>query len=340
MILNIISNQIYKDKIVGPKKVLINTLKGLDRLGIKYVFNKPINNYKYNWIHDNQRAIIEASLLNKSVVVGPNTAILPKDLPVFRKKLTKDSIYLHPSEWTVNIWKELNFNEMRLKSWPVGIDLDSFIEIENLENDTILVYFKMRDKNILNNVIDVLNEKKEKYILIEYGHYKEEEYKKALCKSKFCIWIGCSESQGIGLQEALASNIPIIVLDAISLFDTMSDDSRNSYKYKFPRVLATVKTSSAPYFDENCGIKIFKVEKLIESINYMNDNLDKFKPREFVEKNLSIQKCTNELISHIKSLKIKENSDNNYLLLSKVLYYISLLFQAWAWKLLFRKIFR
>ncbi len=50
--------------------------------------------------------------------------------------------------------------------------------------------------------------------LIEYGTYTEETYKYVLRRSFFGVWIGTTESQGIALQEALAANVPLIVLNS------------------------------------------------------------------------------------------------------------------------------
>jgi len=108
-LINIISTQVGRTKITGPKKVLDNTCKGLDEIGIKYVFNQPINNYKYNWIHDDAKSIIEAGFINKPVLIGPNTVVLPKDLPVFRRLLHPDSIYLCPSQWVIDMWIQSGF---------------------------------------------------------------------------------------------------------------------------------------------------------------------------------------------------------------------------------------
>ena len=237
MIINIVSTQINKNQINGPKKVLINTLKGLNYLGIKYVFNRPINEYKYNWIHDDQKAIIEAGFVNKAVLIGPNTAVLPKDLPLLRKKLPKNSIYLHPSQWTKDSWNLLGYKETILELWPAGIDLNKFPKITRNDKIKVLLYFKQRDLSLLNNAKLILEKLNLEYAVIHYGYYKEEEYLKALNECRFGIWIGCSESQGIGLQEALATNLPLIVLDAISLFDYIPTNSKKYAGYGFQKSL-------------------------------------------------------------------------------------------------------
>ena len=170
MKINIISNQFYNSKNRGPKKVLNNLLLGLDLLKIEYVFNKPISKYKFNWIHDSPSAIIEAGFVGKNVLIGPNIAELPGDLPIIRKNLSKDSIYLHPSTWPMKIWKFEGYNETKLKSWPVGIDTEKFSMVNRENKGKILLYFKQRDKNLL--------EKAEKIIVDEELEARKEFEKK------------------------------------------------------------------------------------------------------------------------------------------------------------------
>jgi hypothetical protein len=343
ILINIISTQVDKDKITGPKKVLINTCKGLDNLGVKYVFNKCIKDYDYNWIQDNSAAIIEASLLNKPVIIGPNTAVLPKDLPILRSSLSPDSIYLCPSQWVIDMWKQSGFKECEMHSWPVGIDLDSFVLKKRTKNDLnkVLIYFKQRDKSILESAKQILKNKNIEYEVIHYGFYKEEEYKRALNESKLCIWIGCSESQGIALQEALATGMPMIVLDAQSLFDAVSENKKGYFDYKVPKSLENIKTSSAPYFDDRCGLKINSIDKLNDSIDYMFDNINVFSPREYIEENLSLEISSKKLVDIFSTIKIDREaftSSNNYQIISKVLFYIDLFFKGWFYSWIFFKV--
>ena len=340
MTINIISTQLNRAKITGPKKVLDNTLKGLDKIGVKYLFNQPISEYKYNWIHDDGKAIIEAGFVGKPVIVGPNTAVLPKDLPKLRKRLPKGSIYLHPSPWCVEVWEALGFDECRLDFWPVGIDLDEFEKVNRSSKEKILLYFKQRDKNLLKYTEKLLKSKNLDYELICYGFYKEEDYKKALKQSRFGIWIGCSESQGIGLQEALSTNLPLIVLDAKSIFDTVATKSKNYFAYEFPKSLASVRSTTVPYFDERCGIKIEKIDELEDAIDKMQANFSNYRPREFIEENLSLEISAKKLVSFFDKMKIEDKKSYNYKKISQFLFYTGLIGQKWAWKWAFNKLRR
>ena len=340
MIINIISTQVDRKRITGPKKVFSNAILGLDRLGIEYVFNQPINEYKYNWIQDDQKAIIEAGFVGKAVLVGPNIAVLPKDLPKFRKKLPKGSVYLHPSQWTIDIWNYLGYCESKLDFWPVGIDINKFKIVDRKDNTKVLLYFKQRDLKLLEEAKKILKKMNLEYELVHYGFYKEEAYQKVLEECKFGIWIGCSESQGIGLQEALATNLPLIVLDSLSLFDSVPTDSKNYFAYEFPKELKNVRTTTVPYFDDRCGIKIDNINILEESIIFMKNNIEKYKPREYIEANLTLEKSALWLVSFFDKMDKKDSTRYNYTKVSVFLFYSGLIFQKWAWKWAIRKIIK
>ena len=340
MIINIItrSNSLNK-KLRGPKKVLQNLTLGLDKLGVKYVFNKPLNKYEKNWIHDSPAALIEAGFLNKPVILGPNIAELPNELPFLRKKLHKDSIYLHPSEWPIKIWHYEGYDETVIRSWPVGIDTEKFAKVDRTNKNKVLIYFKQRQKNLLERAKKIIHEMNLEYSIIEYGKYSEQEFIIALDEAKFGIWIGCSESQGIGLQEALATNLPLIILDATTLFENTIKPKKSRFKKETFKKLNSIKTSSAPYFDERCGIKIKSISELENSINELLYNFNNYKPREYILENLTLIKSTQLFLNLFKDIPIIKNTSLNYKLLSKLIYSIDFILRKNSWKNIFKKFF-
>ena len=341
ILINIISTQANRKRITGPKKVFDNACKGLDRIGVKYVLNKPLNEYKYNWIHDDSKAIIEAGFLNKPVLVGPNIVVLPKDLPRLRKSLHPNSIYLYPSHWVVDMWEQSGFKECKMATWPVGIDLDAFALQKRTHSDSnkALVYFKQRNKRTLNDVNEILKNKNIEYKVLYYGFYSEKEYKETLMGSKLCIWIGCSESQGVALQEALATGIPMIVLDAESLSDAVSENKKGYFDYKVPKELNNIKTSSAPYFDDRCGLKINNISQLSNSIDYVLTNIDIFRPRDYIKENLSLEAASKSLVDKFNYLDTDQKTNSyDYKIVSRYLYYLDLIGKGWFYRWLLFKL--
>jgi len=335
MTINIITTQVDRKKITGPKKVLLNTCKGFDALNITYVFNAPMEQYDYIWIQDKQMSIIEAGFLQKPILVGPNTTVLPKDLPILRKKLHKDSVYLTPSDWTKKMWVNSGFNECKIISWPVGIDLEtiSHRKREKSEPNRILIYFKQRDPQLLEDVKKIILDEGMHYEVIHYGYYDQNDYMKSLNGAKLCIWIGCSESQGIALQEALASGLPIVVLDAKSLFDVEVENKKGYFDYHVPRELEKLEVTSAPYFDERCGVKITSLSQMKEAIHMALESIEAFRPREFIEENLSLKQSSLVLVEEFLNFKQKGTQKYiSYQTFSKYLFYFDLFLHGWFYR--------
>jgi len=298
-VINIISHSIESNQVTGPRKVVENVCKGFEIIGQPYVLNRGITAYSWNWIHDSVEALLEIAVLGKPAVIGPNIAILPRDLPSCRPRL-KDCIYLHPSQWAVDLWLQLGFTECKLLPWPAGIDLASFnITRKSVKSDHVMVYFKEREPTLLDRVLEVLEESNLIPRLIVYGEYDEEQYKRALSECSFGIWLGSQESQGIALQEALSADLPLVVIDAKSLFDTYALST-----YKFPAVLKSFRTTSAPYFDARCGVIIADIEDLSRALYEIKDKLNSFSPREFVEEELSLEVSAKKLMAIFSYLKI------------------------------------
>jgi len=320
MVINIISNQIKKTATRGPKKVLVNLIKGLDIIGVDYVFNQPINNYKYNWIQDSISALVEVSFLNIPTLLGPNISVKPKDLPYLRHKVNKNSIYLQPSKWSKSVWLAEGFNECKVEEWPVGIDTDLFYYIDRFNlTPKILVYFKQRKNQELDACINLLNKCGIDFCILKYGDYSEDQFMVNLKECTFCIWIGCDESQGIAMQEALSTNMPIIVIK-----DTSSQ--YNSYD-----------SSSAPYFDNTCGVLLENISLLSEHlINSFNPR--KYNPRKYIINNLSLEVCAKIFLEKIKILNVYKLRKFNLKYLGVLVHWIELPFRKSTFKILFSKI--
>lgn len=279
--INIISTYGNRTITSGPGKVYTNLVKGLSKIGYPYVINHDLKAAKRMWIHDDVSALYSLNYSKSFKVIGPNLFVLPTDVSAAIN--FAGALYLHPSDWARQIWGYMEFKSCPIEVWPVGIDTDRFYpSIHGVSNHHILIYHKQRDIDELHQIMDVLDELHLPYTLMRYGEYEEHTYLDALKNASFLIWHGRHESQGIALQEALASNVPILVCDVERL-------SQARDGYKFPAVLDNVPVTAAPYFDDSCGLKITKLSELKLSIVYMLDNLAVFAPREYILKNLSLE---------------------------------------------------
>lgn len=289
--INIVSECATINMVRGPKKVFDNTCKGLEKIGQPYVINQPMSLYRWNWIQDSITAVLIAGFSGIPVVVGPNIVVMPDDLPKIRIKL-KHSIYLQPSEWVVRLWEKVGFTECALVVWPVGIDCDEFNASNKTANSTkVIIYYKARRPEILTKAVQKVLDHGLEPVIIKYGQYEEIEFKAALNDALFGIWIGVHESQGIALQEALASDLPLLVLDA-----SRFSDNYNMNTYLSSNCFNNFKTTSAPYFDCKCGIIIDDEASLDTAILKMRQHLYSFEPRNFVLKELSLDASARKLV--------------------------------------------
>lgn len=296
-VINIISECASLNHVSGPRKVFENTCKGFDEIGQLFVVNEPMSRYCWNWIHDSTRAVMVAGMLQIPAIVGPNIVVMPDDLPILRGKLKK-SIYLQPSDWVVRLWNEAGFSECELAVWPAGIDSNEFTaSCREKDNLKIMIYFKERNPEILERTIQKVQSLGLEPIVIRYGSYGESEFKAVLKDSRFGVWIGCHESQGIAFQEALATNLPLLVFDATSLFDNNSEKVSVAF-----RKFTEFKTTSAPYFDDKCGIIITDESCMDSALRTMLQNSEAFEPRNFI---------LNELSLAISARKLRGFFENN-----------------------------
>lgn len=290
--LNIISRSYVEGEINGPQKVVTNLIKGLKIIGYPYCINKDLKSTSQLWIHDDKNAFKEAARLKIKAVVGPNTYVLPKNIP---KDIDMSNlIYIQPSKWICDFWKDLGFKSCPLDVWPSAIDTKEFQERVKPNDGQVLVYFKQRYPEELNFVKQILDEKKIKYKVIKYGSYDQKEYVNELKNTKYVIWLGRHETQGIALEEALSMNVPMLVWDVDSIGHQVPRPkdirmySKEEAEYK--------NTTSAEYFDTRCGIKTRNKNEIVISIEKMENAWTSFFPRQYILENLGLENQARELI--------------------------------------------
>jgi hypothetical protein len=290
--INIISKSIIGKDVNGPQKVVSNLIKGLDILGYPYCINKALNTTSQLWIHDDSTALKEASRLKIKAIVGPNIYIIPRNIPQ-NLDLT-NFVYIHPSKWAADFWKDLGFNKCPLDYWPAGINTDEFVEREKPNDGLVLIYFKQRYTEELKYLEKILNDNNIKYETIIYGSYNQSDYLEKLKNTKYVIWLGRQESQGIALEEAMATNVPILVWDILKIGHW--SPTKKEIDIFTKEELEYTNCTSAYYFDETCGIITKNIEEIEESIKKMELVWQSFKPREYILKNLSLEKQAKDFI--------------------------------------------
>jgi len=291
--INIISRSYYSRIASGPKKVANNLIKGLDLIGYPYVINKGLDTCRRLWIHDDVAALRKMSKLPSEVrvVIGPNLFVLPRQIPK-GLDLSK-AVYIQPSVWAKDFWERAGFKACQVAVWPVGVDTEEF-RFGQPSRGSVMVYFKQRSKEELRKVKAALESRRLPYRVMSYGSYSEGEYKQVLSQSRYAVWLGMSESQGLALEEALAANVPMVVCDAPvkeqmeAIKKRMNEESLGG--------IGPIDATSAPYFDERCGLKIKGLGKLEEALETIESHLSDFHPREYVLENLTLEKQAREFV--------------------------------------------
>lgn len=273
--------------ISGPTKVVANLLKGLDKIGCDYRLNsnKPRGSYVYIPNGKSNLFKIIHKRSSQRILLGPNLFTFPGDIPCYIKPLiVKANGYLQPCDWAIEVWQLLDFNLLPLLRWPVGIDTELFYEIPRPAERRVLIYHKERNKDELACIERLLDSKGIGFSTIHYGRYSQTEYLELLKKSSLMIWHGCHESQGIALLEALSCNIPALVWDASSFYQMEAFPS-----YPFADTLRSIRVTSAPYFDNRCGIKIQEMSQLSDALDHLLDSLHEFTPRAYILENMTLE---------------------------------------------------
>lgn len=291
--INIISRSIISNHVTGPRKVVENLIKGLNQLDYPYVINARLDACKRIWIHDDKKALETAIKIEGiNIVAGPNLYVTPRQIP--ERIDLSEVLYIHPSPWVIDLWKQESFKRAKLDYWPTGIDTDIFV-ISNKKKERVLIYFKERYPEELEYAEKLLTKLNIPFKTIRYSFYNEYDYQSSLSQAKYVLWIGRQESQGIALQEALSTDTPILVWDVKNLGHWRSNpkneavfsDSENAF----------TGATSAYYFDNNCGVIIKEKTELNNAIMYMEKKYTNFAPRKFILENLSLKKQARDFIN-------------------------------------------
>jgi hypothetical protein len=294
--LNIISRSYCDSRASGPNKVVHNLIKGLEEIDYPYVTNKDLDYGDWLWVHDDAPALLALKKYSRKdkVVVGPNI-IIPEDPLIDYASI----VLLQPSPWTKDFCLKFRFRKSPVEVWPTGLDTAMFTAAQSGNRKKVLVYFKQRFPEELAYVENLLKAKGLDYEIIRYNHYQENDYLNSLQEAKYVIWIGRQESQGVAFQEALASDIPVLVWDVPRLGHWRPDTAAEKAMFTFEESDFREATA-APYFEARCGYKVLDKEKLLELISELEAKYLSFRPREFVLENLSLERQARALLEIFK----------------------------------------
>ena len=162
------------------------------------------------------QSVVDASLApGTKIVAGPNLVVLPSEGSEVLTQATIGRI-LVPSEWVRRMWcKDLPEIASKVSVWSSGVDYDYWSPIEDPGRRhfgalQVLVYMKASSAPVA-SVLSMLQDCNFSFSIIEYGRYRPCQFRNHLRRSDLVLYLGGSESQGLALHEAWATDVPTFV---------------------------------------------------------------------------------------------------------------------------------
>lgn len=248
-----------------------------------YSPNIPIDVKKYNYC---------------KFIFGPQFSVFPDNPRAIETIKNTNSMYIQPSKWALDVWKNYKLNnmivckELNMASLPFGVDTDRFKpRIPRCDKNRIFLYKKSRCHSDYNAITQFLQKRNIDVKVFSYNQrYSEDEYIEYLQHSKYGIWVGIHESQGFALQEALSCDVPLFVWSVTSMNQEIGPNYDN------------IPATTIPYWDERCGEYFHRQDEMERTFDLFLSKLDTYKPREYVVENVSVEVCENIFTNCIKQL--------------------------------------
>ena len=180
-----------RNALLKYKNIDMDVVDGLDNLDIS----------NYDIIYNPSEPIDVGAYPDKKFIFGPHFSTFPNHK--ISKILGPNCIYMQPSEWSANIWRQVEIcKKFKIDVLPFGVDTDFFCEsIPISSRNKVFIYFKNRHPLELQYLEFILKSQNIEYKVFDYkARYAEEDYVEYLKQAKYGIWLGCHESQGFALQ--------------------------------------------------------------------------------------------------------------------------------------------
>jgi hypothetical protein len=240
-------------------------------------------------IQDTHRAGVE-QLMNVDGM--PNPFLIMSRLDSIFLDVEVDGV-LTAGDWAKNGW-EFVVPKLggKIHNWFAGVDVDYWDGVTSPKKKRVLVYAKT-NPGIVNQAAEALKQLGMDVHIIQYGHYKKEEYREQLRLCDFSVFISEKETQGIALAEAWAMNVPTLCWDSFS--SNMEG-------------MVLMPTSSCPYLTRQTGARWRSVDDLRQLI-YLYDK-SYFSPRDWVVSHMSDKVSAASLLETFALVSGKTTKEN------------------------------
>lgn len=284
------------------QRVVANFLLGLNRMGVKYTFNRIAYGRK------STEKIICFGLgktglqfINKrSPLIAAIGFPIPQELPELNEYDLRK--FLQHSEWVLNLSKLSGvYPSDVFATWAAGINTEEWIPSSFIGSKSVdvLIYNKLyrnseEERQLLSSIKVFLNRNGFTFKEIEYGKYWPDTYKLYLSTCKVMIFLSAHESQGFAYLEALSAGVPVFAWNQGFWLDPK----------RIELGLPAIKASSIPFFDERCGGDFgsaFEFEQKFPAF-FDQASRGRYQPRDYVLEHLTIEKSTRRLLDIYHSI--------------------------------------
>ena len=163
-----------------------------------------------------------------------------------------------------------------------------------------LIYDKVRweheryEKELIEPIRQELRRRGLSFREIRYGHYEEEDYRKALQECRAMIFLCEHETQGFAYLQALSCDVPVLAWDRGGYWQ---DPSYFPERVKFSGV------SSVPYWDDRCGVKFIMTSEFSKALDVFEERRNRgvLQPRKFVVENFNLAARARQYLELVQS---------------------------------------
>lgn len=273
----------------GQKLVFLNLLQGLERIGVP----TRVNDFQFAKRNPNALAciigkpcILDKIVWRNPILFGSATSSHPIDDPNLLDRLPVRKV-LVPGPWSKAMFSTLWGNAV--EAWPVGIDTKLWSPSSQKTFD-VLIYNKVRwdhskqEDELMRPIRTWLRKKGVSFFEIRYGFYRPLEFRVKLAQCRAMIFVCEHETQGLAYQQALSCDVPVF---AWNRGGAWRDPTYYPHRVVFEPV------TSVPYWDQRCGLTF-------ENLHQFKTNWEefwagvlssRFKPREYIVENLTLEHC-------------------------------------------------